>query len=204
MSKASVAVVDYRAGNLRSVETALRHIGSKFYITSDPEYLLDADKVIFPGVGEAGSAMKVLNGTGLAEGLREFYRSGKLILGICLGCQIVFDHSEEGDTPCLGLIPGRVVKFPEKPGYKIPHMGWNRVSPEHGHWIFGKVPEGSSFYFVHSYYPAPRDPEDIAALTDYTVTFPSAVSRGNLTALQFHPEKSGEPGLTMLSNFIKR
>ncbi len=201
-SEPVTAVVDYGAGNLKSVETALRHIGAKFIITRDPKFIGQADKMIFPGVGGAQAAMKNLSETGLKDAIIDFFRKGKPILGICLGCQIVFEHSDEGDTPCLALIKGNVVKFPRRTGYKIPHMGWNIVNPQRDHWIFRGIPDKCSCYFVHSYYPAPSDSKSIIALTDYCVSFSSAVQYENLTALQFHPEKSGENGLRMLSNFI--
>jgi glutamine amidotransferase len=148
--------------------------------------------------------MEVLHTSGLGEFLREYLRSGKPILGICIGCQIVLERSEERSTPCLGFIPGEVVRFPQKSGLKVPHMGWNQVHHENSHPIFEGVREDTPCYFVHSYYPVPRYRENEAAWTEYGVPFVSAVKKENLVALQFHPEKSAAPGLKMIENFIFR
>ena len=199
-----IGVMDYKAGNIRSVETALRHFGVSFTVSSDPEELERCDKLIIPGDGEALAAMTVLNESGLGEVIRSAFKRGKPILGICIGCQIVLDRSEERDTPCLGLIPGEVRLFPKAAGLKVPHMGWNQVRHGNSHPIFEGVPEDSACYFVHSYYPVPRDPKHAIASTDYGLVFASAISRDSLVALQFHPEKSAGPGLKMVENFAKK
>ncbi len=198
-----IGVVDYEAGNLKSVETALNFLGAEFIISKYPEDLAGCGKIIFPGVGEASSAMNVLEDTGFGSFLKKSFKADIPILGICLGCQVVLDSSDENLTPCLGLVPGKAARFPEKPGYKIPHMGWNQVKIKKDHYLFNDVPDYSSFYFVHSYYPVPGNQEDEIALTEYSITFSSVFSRRNLVAVQFHPEKSGEAGLKMLQNFIK-
>jgi imidazole glycerol-phosphate synthase subunit HisH len=195
-------VVDYDAGNLKSVETALSFIKADYFVSPDPDELKKADTLIFPGVGDAGAAMEVLKKQGLDQGIREFYELGKPVLGICLGCQIVLTHSEERDTSCLDLVPGNVLRFPTKEGYKVPHMGWNQVLPAGGHPIFKDIPDNSSFYFVHSYYPKPEKDEYVAGTTSYCIDFCSAIQRDNLFAVQFHPEKSGKVGLRLLSNFL--
>lgn len=200
----TVAVIDYRAGNLRSVETALRHLDADFFVTADPEGVMEADRVVFPGVGEAQAAMDVLNESGLAQAIGEFYRSGKPLLGICLGCQIMMERSEERNAVCLGLLQGRVVRFAQKFGLKVPHMGWNQVDFTREHPLFNGIPSGSSYYFVHSYYVEPEDDAVVLARTDYGIEFPSVVGWENLTAVQFHPEKSGRIGLRLLANFLSR
>lgn len=197
-----IGVVDYKAGNLKSVDSALAHLGARFFISDDPAKLIKADKMLFPGVGEACSAMEVLRSTGLGDAVREFASSGKPLLGICLGAQIVFDHSEERNTACLGLIPGKVKRFPGDMGLKVPHMGWNTIEsidiP-----LFRNIRENSSFYFVHSYYMEARSRENVAAACDYGITFTAAAVKDNILACQFHPEKSGEAGLQLLKNFIE-
>lgn len=198
-----VGVVDYEAGNLRSVETALNHLGADFFISERPEDFQRADRMIFPGVGEASSAMSVLIKTGLRDAVLDFAASGKPLLGICLGCQIVFTSSEEGSTACLDLIPGVVRHFPRKNGYKVPHMGWNSVRFPEGHPLFRGIPQDTSFYFVHSFYPAPAYEEHRLGLTEYGISFASAAVRDNLAACQFHPEKSGRYGLRLLENFLQ-
>jgi glutamine amidotransferase len=198
-----IAVVDYEAGNLRSVETALKHIGVPFFITDRPDKILSAGKVIFPGVGEASSAMRTLRRKGLDLALRSYVNAGKPLMGICLGSQIIFDHSDENDTPCLGLIPGRVRLFPGDRGLKIPQIGWNTLTTEN-HWLFEGIPADVSFYFVHSYYVEPAEKGDSIAESEYGLPFCAAVARGNLCATQFHPEKSGRYGLKLLANFCER
>ena len=198
----TLGVVDYEAGNLRSVETALRAIEADFVISDKPEELLGSDRLIFPGVGDAKAAMDVLERSGLADAVRSFFESGKRILGICVGSQIVLDASEENDARCLGLVPGVARRFPVKKGLKVPHMGWNQVDNIEDHPLFDGIEPGTSFYFVHSYYPDPSYAEHRLGSTDYGVTFASGVCRENLTAVQFHPEKSGQAGLKLLRNFI--
>jgi glutamine amidotransferase len=192
-----VAVVDYGAGNLRSVQNALAHLGVSHEVTSDPDTVRRADTVVFPGVGEASSAMRVLSRTGLGEAIRETYRAGRRLIGICIGCQIILDRSEEGDTPCLGLLPGVVRRFVPGPGLKVPHMGWNTVRFTDHPALCG-VPAGTSFYFVHSYYPVPADPAVMVGTADYGVPFAACLAAGNLLAFQFHLEKSGPAGLSLL------
>lgn len=198
-----IAVVDYDAGNLRSVETALRHLGAGFVVTADPEVVRGAERVIVPGVGDAAAAMGRLNSLGLSDALREFARSGGPLLGICLGSQIVLDRSDENSAQCLGIIPGEAVAFDERPGRKVPHMGWNTLIPRADHPLFAGIAPETSFYFVHSYVPRPAEVRDCLALTEYQEEFCSVVGRDNVIATQFHPEKSGEPGLRMLQNFAQ-
>ena len=203
-----IGVVDYRAGNLTSVARALEYLREPCIITNDPRILDEASHIIFPGVGAAGAAMANLRESGLDIHLRKWVREGKPLLGICLGTQVIFDHSEEDDTPCLGIVPGRVRRFPadlEADGrrLKIPHMGWNRVEFRQGHPVFAGIPESAEFYFVHAYYPAPADEDWTAGWTDYGIRFCAAVAKKNLVAVQFHPEKSGRPGLAILENFCR-
>jgi imidazole glycerol-phosphate synthase subunit HisH len=202
MSGRVLAVVDYGAGNLKSVQNALVHLGADHVVTSDPAQLDRADSMIFPGVGEAGSAMSVLRRTGLDAAIRRFVASGRKALGICIGCQVVFERSEEGDTECLGILAGTVRRFPRAPGLKVPHMGWNQVRFVVPHPVFEGTAQDSSFYFVHSYYPAPAEPGLVAAECEYGITFPAAVAAGSLVAFQFHLEKSGPAGLALLSRFL--
>jgi glutamine amidotransferase len=203
-----IGIVDYRAGNLTSVARALESLHEPFIITQDFKLLDDASHIIFPGVGAAGAAMTNLRDSGLDGHLKRWVRQGKPVLGICLGTQVIFDRSEEDDAFCLGIVPGEVKRFPEglREGgqrLKIPHMGWNRVSFLEGHPVFAGIPGSAEFYFVHSYYPAPADKTWAAGWTDYGIRFCSAVARENLVAVQFHPEKSGRPGLTLLANFCR-
>ncbi len=195
-------VIDYKAGNLRSVETALQYIGARYFVSDDPEKLLKSDKLIFPGVGHAGAAIDRLNELGMAEMIRQYAETGKHIFGICLGSQIFMDGSEEGNTPCIGLIPGSTRLLPPK-GLKIPQIGWNQVKQTVKHHIFNEIDDNASFYFVHSYYTEPADKKNVLCETDYGFTFASGVFRDNICAVQFHPEKSGKFGLKMLENFIK-
>lgn len=198
-----IGIIDYDAGNLKSVETALNFLGTDYFVSSDPDKLMKSDKLIFPGVGEAYSSMGILQSRYLDKLIKEYFKKGNPILGICLGCQIVLDRSEERDTKCLGLIPGISREFSHDMGLKVPHMGWNQVKSTKNNYIFKDIPNNSSFYFVHSYYPEPESSDAIIALTDYGISFSSAFSVDNLVAVQFHPEKSGPLGLKMLDNFIK-
>jgi len=203
-----IAIVDYRAGNLPSVLRALRHLGQDGRITSDPAEIARADRIIFPGVGAAGDCMRNLRELKLIKVLRAAVDDGKPFLGICIGYQMLFERSEEdGGVACLGILPGRVVRFPEplQPAeaerpLKVPHMGWNEVRFLGQHPVWKDIPPRSEFYFVHSYYPVPL-PEVVAAETEYGVSFASGVASGSLVAFQFHPEKSGAPGLRLLANF---
>ena len=201
-----IAVVDYEAGNLTSVVSALNYLGVRFAITKNPQQVISADKVIFPGVGEARQAMGVLRSTGLGHALCDFAASGKPLLGICLGCQILLDYSEERDTPLLGIIPGRVRLFPAAEGIKVPQIGWNRVEHKSSP-LFRGIPCGSSFYFVHSYYLSPQlEGEEespwVTGTAHHGIRFAAAVSKGNVWGTQFHPEKSGPKGLKLLENFV--
>ena len=202
-----VAIIDYGAGNLGSIARAINYLGFECRITNDVKEMLGADRVIFPGVGSAGQAMQDLQKMGLDQAIYDFYESGKPFLGICLGAQIILEESEENHTTCLGLLPGTVKRFPmpllsdDGKKLKVPHMGWNQVKFKRPHPVFnGVVPEGE-FYFVHSYYPAPGGRETIIGTTDHGITFASVLGERNIIAVQFHPEKSGPPGLTLLKNF---
>jgi glutamine amidotransferase len=195
-------VIDYEAGNLKSVENALAHLRARFKVTKRPEDVRGAQSVIFPGVGEAAASMAVLNRTGLGDAIRDYVASGRKMLGICIGCQVIFDRSEERDTTCLGLVPGVVRRFPAGTGLKVPHMGWNAVHFTRPHPVFEGIPQDTRFYFVHSYYPDPVDRGVIAAETDYGTPFPACIARDNLVAFQCHVEKSGLFGLKLLSNFL--
>jgi glutamine amidotransferase len=200
------AIIDYKAGNLTSVKLAFESLGIETVITDSPADILAADRVIFPGVGAAGSAMKNLNNLNLAETIRHVVAKGTPFLGICLGTQIIFEQSQEdGGVECIGLIPGSVRQFhPTNPYDKVPHMGWNRVKLQKEHPVFAEIDDNSEFYFVHSFYPAPTDSSWIIGTTEYAgVTFAAAVAHNNLVATQFHPEKSGKIGLQLLKNFCR-
>ncbi len=202
-----IAIIDYKAGNLKSVERALKRIGCPGRITRKREEVLSADRLVFPGVGAAGKAMADLRDMGLDSAIREGVRSGKPVLGICLGAQIILDSSEENDVPCLGLIRGKVMRFPdslsspEEGPLKVPHMGWNGIVRKKSHPLLEGITPADEFYFVHSYYPRPEEAGQVIAETVYGIAFPSVIGCGNLIAMQFHPEKSGEAGLRILRNF---
>jgi imidazole glycerol-phosphate synthase subunit HisH len=197
-----VVVIDYQAGNITSVVRSLRALGVESTVTEGPEMVLKARAVIFPGVGAAGVAMATLKSRGLDQALKEAFERGIPILGICLGAQIILDHSEENDTPCLGLVPGRARALPRTPGLKIPHMGWNRVSFSASHPVFAGLPDTAEYYFVHSFYPDPTEASMVMGITEHGIWFPSAIGWQNLVATQFHPEKSGRFGLAILKNFL--
>ena len=195
-------IVDYDAGNLRSVQRACKEVELEAEICADPDQLRRAERVIFPGVGAAGSAMRSLVERGLDEALKEVIRAGKPVLGICLGLQISLDHSAENDTQTLGLISGNVVRFSfDRADLKIPHMGWNEVRPVQAHPVLADIEPDDEFYFVHGYYPKPANAENVYAVTDYEHEFASAIGKDNYFATQFHPEKSGRVGLRLLKNF---
>jgi len=196
-----IVIVDYGAGNLRSVAKAFEQIGFPARISDDPAELLRARGVILPGVGSSGAAMAALQERRLVEPLREVAARGIPFFGVCLGLQIFLEASEEDERPCLGIVAGRVKRLPE--GIKVPHMGWNRVSLTRQHPVFQGVPSESYFYFVHSYYAEPEEPSLTLGTTDYVVTFCSVLARGNLIATQFHPEKSGPLGLQLYENFVR-
>lgn len=198
-----LVVVDYDAGNLRSVERALAHVGVDATITAEWADLAQADGVILPGVGAASDTMAKLGERNLTEPLRQYVASGRPFLGVCMGLQALLDHSDEGGgQECLGLLPGTVRHF----GFdhlKVPHMGWNQVTWLREHRITSGIASGSYFYFVHSFYPDPADPDLALGETTYGLTFPSVLARENMVATQFHPEKSGEAGLAIYANFAE-
>lgn len=203
----SVALVDYGAGNLTSVSLALSHVGVGHLVTRDPDVILHADRVVFPGVGAAGASMDNIRAAGIDEALKATVRKGTPLLGICIGCQILLERSEEdGGVACLDLLPGAVRRFefghlPE-PRPKIPHMGWNPVAFDRDHPVLSGIPSGSYFYFVHSYYPAPARIEDVLGRSTYgDLEFACILQRDNVVATQFHAEKSGVHGLEILKNF---
>lgn len=197
-----IAVVDYGAGNLHSVKNALDYLGADSVVTSDISAVKAADKLILPGVGSFGEAMDCLNKSGLCQAVRDFAKSGKPFLGICLGLHMLFEESEESPgVKGLGVLKGRVVKIPEH-GLKIPHMGWNSIETVKESKILKNMGDEPFVYFVHSYYIKPDNKSDVSAVTQYGETLSVAVERDNLFAVQFHPEKSGDTGLEILRNFI--
>lgn len=201
-----IVIINYNAGNITSVARALQNIGQEFVITDDTKTLDAATHVIFPGVGAAGSAMAYLREKNLDAWLKNYFKTGKPLLGICLGTQIILDNSQENETKCIGLVAGTTKRFPEDLAFegkalKIPHMGWNGVCLRRDHPVLQNVSPHAEFYFVHSYYPAPADEANILGITDYGMEFCSVLAKDNLVAMQFHPEKSGRPGLQILKNF---
>jgi glutamine amidotransferase len=204
-----IAIIDYKAGNLTSVQRALQSLGWESVITRDVSEVIEAERIIFPGVGAAGRSMADLKKLGLDQALIESYHKGKPILGICLGTQIIMKWSEENDTQCLGLIQGEVRRFQEDMvderdrKLKVPHMGWNGVALKTQHPLFDGVEPESEFYFVHAYYPVSESPDTVLGETDYGIRFASVLTSKNLVAVQFHLEKSGRPGLKILSNFCR-
>jgi len=189
-------------GNLRSVSKALEHVAPdvRVLVTADPEEIRAADRVVVPGQGAMPDCMRQLAASGAREAVVEA-AADKPFLGICIGVQMLFERAEEGDTPGLGIIPGRVPRL-KAPGLKIPHMGWNEVFQVRPHPLWRGIASGSRYYFVHSYYPAPRDPALTAATCVYGAPFTCAIARDNIFAVQFHPEKSQSAGLQLLSNFV--
>jgi len=201
----SIIIVDYGAGNLTSVYNALEYLNIKSEISNEPEKIENAGKIIFPGVGAAKTAMENLNKTGIGEAVKNAVKKGVPVLGICIGCQIILESSEEdGGVQCLGLLEGKAVKFKNEPNLKIPHIGWNQVNFAKEHPIFKGISEGSNFYFVHSYHPAIPATGFVYGTTTYgSQTFPSVIGKDSLIATQFHLEKSGDVGLKVLGNFSK-
>ena len=198
-----VAIIDYDAGNIRSVEKAVRYLGKEVTVTSDPEKILAADRVILPGVGAFGDAMKRLHAMGLVEVIRQVADRGTPFLGICLGLQLLFEKSEESPGVAgLGLLQGEILRLPELPGLKVPHIGWNSLKYPNPGRLFRGIPEDSYVYFVHSYYLKAQDEGIVTATTEYGTLVHASVESGNLFACQFHPEKSSETGLTILENFL--
>lgn len=200
MDQLKVAIVDYEAGNLRSVQKAIEACGSIAKITTDVEDINSCDGIILPGQGASDSAMSKLNELGLSETIKNQINKGKPFLGICLGLQLLFDSSEEGDLPGLGLIQGRIKKFSKDS--KVPHIGWNQVSFNKNHPFIEGIPNQSNFYFAHSYFSEIERKKQQLATTDYGIEFCSAVAIDNLVAVQFHPEKSGILGLGLYKNFL--
>ncbi|HWJ02927.1 MAG TPA: imidazole glycerol phosphate synthase subunit HisH [Verrucomicrobiae bacterium] len=195
-----ITIIDYGMGNLRSVQKGFEKVGFDARITSDPNEVRKADKVVLPGVGAFGDAMHNLREAHMVEVIEETVKAGKPFLGICLGLQLMFESSEEfGLHEGLKLLSGHVRLFP--PGLKIPHMGWNQIEIQKEDPILKDIPDGSAFYFVHSYYVDPGDPGDSTTLTEYGIRFTSVASSGNLFGIQFHPEKSSTMGLRILKNF---
>ena len=197
-----IVVVDYDAGNLRSVQRALEAVGERPLVSSDPRAVQSAEALVLPGVGSAQDCMRKLADRDLIAALREYAASGRPFLGVCVGLQLLFDGSEEGGgVECLGILPGTVRRFPIEHGLKVPQIGWNTVSIVRQHPLFTDVPDGSYFYFVHGYYADPADPAITVGVTEYGVQFAAVVARDNVIATQFHPEKSADLGLRLYANF---
>ncbi|MDR2001176.1 MAG: imidazole glycerol phosphate synthase subunit HisH [Zoogloeaceae bacterium] len=203
-----VAVVDYGMGNLRSVAKAIEHVAPRdsVVVTADPRELARADRIVVPGQGAMPDCMAQLAACGLRQAVLDA-AAAKPLLGICIGLQMLFEHSEEGDAAGLGILPGQVRRFPAAEtlahGLKVPHMGWNEVAQTGAHPLWQGIADGSRFYFVHSYHVEPDDPAAIAGSTRYGIPFTSAVARANIFAVQFHPEKSSQAGLQLLGNFMR-
>jgi len=204
-----IAIIDYDAGNLASVARAVSHLGYANVVTRNVAEIRSADRIIFPGVGAAGSAMTSLKRLGMDAALHEAFLQGKPMLGICLGTQIIMGFSEENQTPCLGIIPGVVEAFSpdicdsDGKRLKIPQMGWNRIHIVRNHPVLNGLKEADEFYFVHGFYPVPAHSDHIVGTTRYGIQFASVVGYRNILATQFHLEKSGRPGLAMLNNFCQ-
>jgi len=197
-----IAIIDYGAGNLRSVAKAIAKLGYEANVTSNPDDVLNADVVILPGVGAAGDTMNSLGRLGMVDPICQVIAESRPFFGVCLGLQVLLTDSEEGGGQrCLDIIPGTVRRLPTH--LKVPHMGWNQVWQRLAHPLFDGIPDGANFYFVHSYYADPEEKAIVAGETDYGVTFPSVIIKGNMVATQFHPEKSGDLGLRVYYNFLK-
>jgi glutamine amidotransferase len=197
-----IAIIDYGAGNIRSIEKALEHVGAIVEVTDEPDTVNRAEAIVLPGVGSGGAAMSRMKARGLDNAIRKSTQQGKPFLGICLGMQLLADHHAEGEVDGLSLFPGEVRRIPYGP--KIPHMGWNQVKPlQTALDIFEDIPQNAYFYFAHSYYVEPQDSHGVAAITDYGSPFCSVIVTEQVWGTQFHPEKSGAVGLQLLSNFLK-
>ena len=198
-----ITMIDYGLGNLRSVQKALEYVGASVQLTGDPALVRTAEKLVLPGVGAFGAGIATLRARGLANAIREAVGQGTPILGICLGMQFLFDESSEmGQHQGLGLLPGRVVRFPQN-GLPVPHMGWNQVQHDGTHPLLDGVPAGAYAYFVHSYHCQPANPADLIATTDYGQPIAAITGRGHILGIQFHPEKSQHTGLRILHNYHK-
>ncbi len=198
-----IAVVDYDAGNVKSVEKAIEKLGAKHILTSDPDMIHNADAVILPGVGNFGDCVSKLKERRLDSALKKYAASGKPFLGICVGLQLLFDESEESPgVKGLSILPGKIKKFPASSELKVPQIGWNDIVESKGRLLEG-IDKGTYFYFVHSFYLECEDPSIVTSRTEYGVTYDSSVEKGNVFATQFHPEKSSDAGLKVLANFLK-
>ncbi|MBE5868505.1 MAG: imidazole glycerol phosphate synthase subunit HisH [Lachnospiraceae bacterium] len=199
-----IAIIDYDAGNVKSVEKALQFLGVEAVVTRDPMVIREAEKVILPGVGSFGEAMEKLHNYGLVELIKEVVASGKPFLGICLGLQLLFESSEESPgVEGLGILKGKIVRIPDGEGLKIPHIGWNSLTYPNPGRLYQGIEENAYVYFVHSYYLQAKEPEIVVAQTEYGVPIGASVEKGNVFACQFHPEKSSAVGMTILRNFIE-
>lgn len=199
-----IGIIDYDAGNMKSVEKALNYLGEETMISREPEILAKADKVVLPGVGNFGDAMENLERYGLIPVIREIVKKGTPFLGICLGLQLLFDRSEESPgVKGLGILKGEILRIPPSPGLKIPHMGWNSLHFQNEGRLFRGIPQETCAYFVHSYYLKAEDPQIVKAVAEYSVCIHASVEQDNVFACQFHPEKSGRYGLMMLENFAR-
>ena len=199
-----IAIIDYDAGNLKSVEKALTYLGEATTITRNREEILEADKVILPGVGAFGDAMEKLHSFGLADVIKEVVNQKKPLLGICLGLQLLYESSQESEgVEGLGILKGKILRIPDCEGLKIPHMGWNSLEIKPGAKLFKGIENQSYVYFVHSYYLKADNKDEIAATTNYSTVIHASVEKDNIYACQFHPEKSGEVGLKILKNFAE-
>ncbi|MCI0769498.1 MAG: imidazole glycerol phosphate synthase subunit HisH [Chloroflexi bacterium] len=202
MTRPEIAVINYGAGNLRSVVKAFEHIGYPATVTTDPRKVMAADGVVLPGVGAAGDTMTNLHARGMVDAIATVIAKKRPFFGVCIGLQVLFERSEEDGAECLGLLGGYVRRLPA--GVKVPHMGWNQVRLAESHPLFHGIADDSYFYFVHSYYADPTEQSAVVGLTDYGATFASALAKGNLVGTQFHPEKSGSLGLQLYRNFVQR
>lgn len=199
-----IGIIDYDAGNIRSVEKALSYLGEKTVVSRNPETLKNADKVILPGVGSFGQAMENLHRYELVPVIQDMIKEGKPFLGICLGLQLLFESSEESPgVEGLGILKGKILKIPSSSGLKIPHMGWNSLQLQNNGRLYRNIPQDTYVYFVHSYYLQAREPEIVKAVTEYSTEIHASVEKDNVFACQFHPEKSGKYGLEILKNFAE-
>jgi glutamine amidotransferase len=196
-----IAIIDYGGGNLGSVVNAINKLGYKIMVTNKPDYILNAEAIILPGVGAAGDTMDSLEALGMSGVIRQLVNEKRPLFAVCVGLQVLLSNTEEGGGhKCMNIIPGAVKRLPE--GLKVPHMGWNQLGQQFSHPIFAGIPDETNFYFVHSYYADPSDKSIVAGTTDYGISICSMIIKDNLIATQFHPEKSGNYGLRMFSNFL--